>query len=233
MSRTGPSIDGLLAGLPHFAGLPAEAIGEVAGFVRRRGFDAGERALIEGESCDGLYFVIGGQIRLVRSSAEGREQVLGVLGPGAAFNDIAVFDGGPNPYGAVAVGATVLGVIPKDRVLALIDRHPDFARAALKAVSQRQRQLATIVEDLAFRDVTARVAHLLLGCVGEERHMLDKADAACERITQEDIASMVGSVREVVQRSLKQLEQDGAISLERTRIRVHDFDRLKWWARLG
>jgi CRP/FNR family cyclic AMP-dependent transcriptional regulator len=69
--------------------------------------------LIEGKPCEGLYFVIQGQVRLTRGSAEGREHVLRVLGPGATFNDIAVFDGGPNSDGAMAVGATTVGLIPK------------------------------------------------------------------------------------------------------------------------
>jgi CRP-like cAMP-binding protein len=226
-------IEGSVALLPYFSGLPREAISEASRSVRQRSFATGERALIEGEPCDGLYFVIQGQIRLVKTSAEGRSQVLSVLGPGATFNDIAVFDGGPNPYSATAVGKTLLGFIPRAKMLALLERYPDAARSALKAVSSRQRQLTTMVEDLALRDVTARVAHLLLGCIGRRDHMIEGAATACARITQEEIATMVGSVREVVQRALKQLERDGAIALERTRIRIKDIEALEQWARLS
>ena len=87
-----------------------------------------------------------------------------------------------------------------------------------------------VVEDLALRDVTARVARLLLGCVGRDEHILEHADRACARITHHEIAAMVGSVREVVQRALKELERDGAIALARSRIEVLDPAKLETWA---
>ncbi len=223
----------LLGQIPYFAGLDERAREEIARGVRQKSLAGGEQALAEGEPCDGLYFVVDGQIRLIRTSAEGREHVLRVLGAGATFNDIAVFDGGPNADSAVAVGPTTVGLIPKALVTRLMERHPAVAQAALKLLSTRQRALSTVVEDLALRDVTSRVARLLLGCVGKHEHIVDQAPEACTRITHQEIASMVGSVREVVQRALKELERDGAIALERTRIRVRDAAKLEEWAGAG
>ena len=226
------SLGVLLAGIPYFAGLDSRILGEIGRVVRRRALRSGETALIEGGLCEGLYFVIEGQIRLVKRSAEGREHVVGVLGRGATFNDVAVFDGGPNSDGAVAVGPTTIGFIPKESIAALIDHHPGAAKAALKLLSARQRTLGTVVEDLALRDVTTRVARLLLGCMGRHGHIVEQAPDACERITHQEIAAMVGSVREVVQRALKELERDGAITLERARLRVRDQSKLERWAHL-
>jgi CRP/FNR family transcriptional regulator len=223
----------LLARIPYFAGLDSRALTEIGRVVRRRTFAAGEAVLVEGKPCEGLYFVIQGQVRLIRGAAEGREHVLRVLGPGATFNDIAVFDGGPNSDGAVAVGSTTVGFIPKANMTALIDRYPEVAKGALKLLSSRQRTLGSVVEDLALRDVTTRVARLLLGCMGQHEHIVEQAPDACARITHQEIASMVGSVREVVQRVLKDLERDGAIVLERTRIRIRDQSKLEQWAHLS
>ncbi len=192
--------------------------------------DIGDEIVVEGEPCDGLYVVAAGQVRLVRRSADGREHVLRVLGSGATFNDAPVFDGGPNADSAVAVGPTEDGLIPQAGLTALVGRHPQGAKAALKLLATRHRSLAGAVEDLALRDVTARVARLLLGCIGRHEHTIEKAEHACERITHQGIASMVGSVREVVQRALKQLERDRAITLQRTRIRVRDPEILERWA---
>lgn len=225
-----PQIEKLSARIPYFAGLDAGALAQIAGVVRRRKLQPGEQILVEGEPCDGLYFVIQGQVRLVKTTADGREHVLRVLGPGATFNDIAVFDGGPNSDGAVAVGPTIIGLVPKAHMTALIEKYPQLARAALKLLSARQRALGSVVEDLALRDVATRVARLLLGCLGHHEHIVEKAPEACARITHQEIASMVGSVREVVQRALKELERDGAIALERTRIRVRDPAKLERWA---
>lgn len=211
-----------LARISYFAGLEAGALADIARSIRRQSYEAGAQILVEGEPCNGLYFVIDGQVRLIRTSAEGREHVLRVLGPGATFNDIAVFDGGPNPDTVVATTATIIGFIPKAAMTAAVEKYPVVTKAALKILSSRQRSLAGTVEDLALRDVTARVARLLLGCIGRHEHIIEKADDACARITHQEIASMVGSVREVVQRALKELEQDGAIAIERTRIRIRD-----------
>jgi CRP/FNR family transcriptional regulator len=232
-ARGAPPAGTMLAQLPYFAGLDSRTLAGIAHVVRRRVFAAGEEVLVEGRQCDGLYFVIEGQVRLMRRSAEGREHVLGVLGPGTTFNDAAVFDGGANSDSAVAVGPTTVGYIPKDSVTAVIDRHPEVARAALKLLSSRQRALGGVVEDLALRDVTTRVARLLLGCMGRHEHIVEHAPDACERITHQEIASMVGSVREVVQRALKELERDGAIALERTRLRIRDQSKLEKWAHFG
>lgn len=218
VARTGTATlpGDLLARMPYFSRLDSRTLKDIARSVRRRTLEAGETILVEGKPCEGLYFVIQGQVRLTRGSAEGREHVLRVLGPGATFNDIAVFDGGPNSDGVVAVGAATVGFIPKANMTALIERYPQVAKTALKLLSSRQRTLGNIVEDLALRDVTTRVARLLLGCMGQHPHIVEQAPDACAHITHQEIASMVGSVREVVQRALKALERDGAIALERT-----------------
>jgi CRP/FNR family transcriptional regulator len=218
--------------LPYFAGLDSVARKQASQHVRRRRYSAGETILIEGEPCDGLYFVIEGQVRLIRGANDGREHVVRVLGPGATFNDAAVFDGGPNSEGAIAAEESAVGIIPKSSMLSLIERHPEIARAALKVLSARQRTLGAVIEDLALRDVTTRIARLLLGCLGKHEQIVEHAPNACTRITHQEIAAMVGSVREVVQRVLKELERDGAIALERSRVQVVDIEKLKNWAAL-
>lgn len=225
----GHTVD-VLRQIPYFAGLDAAALADIARTLRPRVAAPGEHIVVEGEPCQGLYVVLAGQVRLVKMSADGREHVLRVLGPGTTFNDVAVFDGEPNSDTAVAIGATRIGFIPPATMTALIDSHPATARAALKLLAGRHRSLGHMVEDLALRDVTARVARLLLGCIGHHDHVVEKADFACARITHQEIATMVGSVREVVQRALKELERDGAIALERSRIDIRDPAKLEHWA---
>jgi CRP-like cAMP-binding protein len=222
----------LVPDLPYFAGLDPAGRQQVAQYLRMRRYSAGQTILTEGEPCDGLYFVIQGQVRLLRGGTEGREHVVRVLGPGTTFNDAAVFDGGANSEGAVAVEESAVGLIAKSAMLGLVERYPAIARAALKIISARQRTLGGVMEDLALRDVTTRVARLLLGCLGKHEHIVEHAPNACARITHQEIAAMVGSVREVVQRVLKEFERDGAITLERSRIRVLDEEKLKKWAAL-
>lgn len=219
-----------LGELPFLQPLDADALAALARAVRRRSFAAGESIVQEGADCDGLYFVVSGEVRLFRTGADGRRHVTGVLGPGSTFNDVPVFDGGPVADAAMAASDSVVGLIPAAAVGALLDRHPQVARAALRHLSARQRAIGGVAEDLALRDVTARVARLLLGCVGRDRHIVENAPAACEHITHQEIAAMVGSVREVVQRALKRLEREGSIALGRSRIEVRDPRRLARWA---
>lgn len=222
--------DGLLRQIPYFAGLDASGLAAVARAMRSRDVEPGEHILIEGEPCAGLCVVLEGQVRLVKISADGREHVLRVLGPGTTFNDVAVFDGEPNSDTAVAVGPSRIGFIPQATMTTLIDRHPGVARAALKLLAGRHRSLGHVVEDLALRDVTARVARLLLGCIGKHDHIVEKAGFACAHISHQEIATMVGSVREVTQRALKELERDGAITLARAHIDIRDPAKLERWA---
>jgi CRP-like cAMP-binding protein len=216
----------LVGQVPYFAGLDTAALRDVSHKVRRRAVDPREQILVEGEPCSGLYVVLRGHVRLVKTSADGREHVLRVLGPGTTFNDAAVFDGGANSDSAVADGPAIIGVIPRAEMDVLVKRHPGIATAALKLLSGRQRALGTAIENLALRDVTTRVARLIYGCHKQHDHVVEGAPNACARITHQDIAAMVCSVREVVQRALKDQEQSGAIRLERSRIHVCDAAKL-------
>jgi CRP/FNR family transcriptional regulator len=122
-----------------------------------------------------------------------------------------------------------IGFIPKATILSLIDSQPPVAKAVIRVLASRLRALTTVVEDLVFRSVVARVAKLLLDCAQGEPTLIEGA-GACARLTQQQIAAMTGSVREVVQRALKTLEREGAIRMQRARIHILDPECLARWA---
>ena len=225
------AIGDALRQVPYFAGLSDVVLEDLARRVRTRSYLPGETIIVEEWPCEGLSFVVEGHVRVYRSAPDGREQVLRVIGPGRTFNDAAALDEGPNAEGATALGAATVGLVPIGTLRALFGQHPEVARAATLLLTKRQRALAQMVEDLGTRDVTARVAGLLLDCAGRHEHMVEGAPEACARITQQEIATMIGSVREVVQRSLKKLERAGAIKLERARVRVLDVAALERFCR--
>ena len=97
-------------------------------------------------------------------------------------------------------------------------------------LASRLRALTVLVEDLALRGVVARVAKLLFECSRGENPMVEGVDHACAYLTQQHLASMTGSVRDVVQRALKTLERDGAIRVERAHMRVVDSAALVRWS---
>jgi CRP/FNR family transcriptional regulator len=213
----------------YFADLDEAALSEVARHLRIRKYESGQTIVAEAVPAEGLHLILEGAVRMTRSGPDGREQVLRVVGPGLTFNDAALFDDETLCDRAVAIGPTTVGVISKGAFQALLARYPAISGNALQLLARQQRVLGQVAGDLALRDVVGRVASLLLGCAGREGHLVEGAPLACTRITHEEIAAMTGSVREVVQRALKELERAGAIRLERARIRILDPELLEAW----
>ena len=160
----------------------------------------------------------------------GREQILRILGPGRTFNDVPVFDGGPNPASIAGLEPGTVGLVPRATILARVDKYPGVAKAVIRLLASRLRAHTLMIEDLSLRGVVARVAKLLLDCSRGQAAVMEGTGGACVRITQQEIAAMTGSVRVVVQRALKALEADGAIRLERARVHVVDPDALARWS---
>src|SRR5205807_7077657 len=129
----------------------------------------------------------------------GREQVLRLLRPGDMFNEVAVFDDGPNPASAQAIEDCTLFLLRRRDLLRFIEQRPGIALALTRNFARRLREALNLVEDLAFRDVTSRIARILV----------EGQPEAAPRLTQELLAAIAGSRREVVGRALKSLRLDG------------------------
>jgi CRP-like cAMP-binding protein len=199
-----------IAALPYFVGLGPQEVEDIRRVVFEKTCERNEVIVMEGEPCQAVYFVAKGSVKIVKTSAEGREQVLRIMRHGDSFNDVPLFDDGPNPASALALESSVIWGISKEKVLEFLRRYPAIADNILKVFSQRLRNLMALVEDLSFRHVTSRLARMLLEYEGEAEH----------RLTQQEMASLVGTAREMVGRSLKDLEAMGAIKAERSRITV-------------
>lgn len=223
-------IPALLRKVPYFAALDAGALRTLAGKARVRSFRKGEAILWEGEPCAGLYVVLRGRVKVFKRSEQGREQVLLIIGPGRSFNDVPVFDGGPNPGSVAAMDASTIAILPAAAILGLVERNPAMATAVIRILAGRMRGLTLMVEDLALRTVIARVAKILLESAGGKATLIETPAENGVRLTQSQLAAMTGTVREVVQRALKSLEQAGAIKLARARISVLDPAALQRWA---
>ncbi len=181
--------------------------------------DRAEMVLLEGESAENLYFVASGVVKVFKTSAEGKEQILSIVRPGESFNDVPIFDGGPNPASAQAMGPVLLYGIKKNDMEAILRNHPQIALNVIKVLARRVRHLVSLVEDLSFKHVIGRVAKILFEHVGGEM-------GRGPRLTQQEMAAMAGTAREVVGRSLKALEEEGAIKLDRHRIIITDKEAL-------
>ncbi|HEX8967186.1 MAG TPA: Crp/Fnr family transcriptional regulator [Chloroflexota bacterium] len=204
-----------------FDDLATDDLAALGGAMFQRSYPAGQIVLLEGAASSVLYVVQAGRLKLFKTSARGREQVLRLLRPGDMFNEVAVFDEGPNPASAQAIEDCTLFLLRRRDLMRFVAERPGIALAITRTFARGLREALGLVEDLAFRDVTSRLARILL---------TDPSSGA-PRLTQELLAAMAGSRREVIGRALKALSQDGAVKLERGRIHVRDraaLERLAW-----
>jgi len=186
----------------------------------------GEVLFLRGEPCHGLHVVLDGAIRLYNSSSNGREQVIGVERSGSVIGELPLFDGGNQPYSAEAMSPSRLLFIPREHFLTVIHAHPELMQAALRALAIRIRRLLHLVEELSLHEVPERVARYLLAQAKER--------GACFTLdyTHAELAAQLGTVREVVTRTLNRFRKAGWISIQDGKITVLDRDALQALARV-
>lgn len=186
----------------------------------------GEVLFLRGEPGRGLYVVLQGAIRLYNSSANGREQVIGVERSGSMIGELPLFDGGNQPYSAEAMMPSRLVFIPREHFLSVLHAHPELMQAALRALAIRMRRLLYLVEELSLHEVPERVARYLLA--------QEKERGACFTLdyTHAEIAAQLGTVREVITRTLNRFRKAGWIAMQDGRITVLDRDALQALARV-
>ncbi len=202
-----------LSNLPYFRGLAAAELAQIAEHCHARQLDAGELLMLEGQPAEALYAVRSGSIRVFKTAIKGRkEQTLIVLGAGETFNDVPAFDGGPNPASAQALAqGTSVYTIPVGLVTHLLATNPRVSANVIHVLAARLRHLTMLVEDLSFRHVTQRLARLLV----------EESDAAgAVLLTQQEMATRIGTVREMVSRALRELERRTAVSRRDGGVRV-------------
>lgn len=201
----------------YFTNLDEPVLSEIASHILERQVSSGESILWEGEQDSGLYFVITGIVRLYSTSVEGRELVIRLVYGGDSFNDESLFNSNSNVLSASSITQALLYKLNKSELETIREKFPKVNVQIAQVFAKRNRYLIQLAEELVFKNVTGRVARLLL-----EREKLASAGTGNLRITQQDMASMAGTVRELVSRSLKELELSGAIKMERNQIIIKD-----------
>ena len=216
MASETPALKALRA-QPYFKVLDDAELARLARTLVERAYAKDEVVFLEGEPCQGLYIVREGSVKIYKLSPEGREQILSYIKPSDSFNEVAVFDGGPNPANVAAVEPTTLWIVPRAAIVDLIQKNPQVALVVIQNLGARLRHMVGLVEDLSLRQVSARLAKLLL----------ETATSGERALTQQEMAARLGTVREMIGRSLRQLEARGLIKTERGRIVILDREGLE------
>jgi CRP/FNR family transcriptional regulator, cyclic AMP receptor protein len=206
----------LLQSTAYFSGMDSAELEPIKSLIQETRVQKGEHFLTEGQSSDYLYFIVSGLVKVYKTSSGGKEQVLHIAPPGDSLNDVSLFDGGPTAAGMVALTPTILYAIRKDDILKFLQKKPPMMMNVIKSLAQRIRRDSNLVEDISSTQVLQRLAKLFVGQYGGEEKTVGLT------LTQKHIAGLVGSSREMVNRSLKVLEENGGIRLSRRRIIVLD-----------
>jgi CRP/FNR family cyclic AMP-dependent transcriptional regulator len=216
---------------PLFSGLDDDAADSLRTSLIETRLRRGEILFREGDSGDRLYVVIDGKMKLGRSSPDGRENLLAVLGPGQMFGELSLFDPGPRSATATAVTDVAMVSLGHEELNRWLTGHPDVARGLLNQLAARLRRTNDVVADLVFSDVPGRVAKALLDLSSRFGRQADDGVHVHHDLTQEELAQLVGASRETVNKALADFANRGWLRLEPRSVVLVDIERLQHRAR--
>ncbi len=205
----------------YFDDLPESILREISKHMHLREYQRGDVLFWEGDPCDGLNIVQQGSAKIFRISLQGRQYIVRILQEGDTFAEVPAFDGETNPVNVEALEVCRVWVIDSEMLRGLVQAHPQFAQKVLVNFGRMLRGMVRMVSEMAFYQVTHRLARLIADELPQEKNL--------PQWTQEQIAARLGTVREVVARSLKELERSGAIKIEDRRIHVADQEIFQQW----
>src|SRR5215469_16487689 len=216
-----------LAKVPIFSDLSASELSYLTQRAVPRQYAPGEMVFAEGEPCAGLYVVQSGHIRIFKSSASGREQVLAIDGPGSSVAELPVFDGGNYPASGAAVDQATFLFVSKQDFQALCLAHPQVALKVLRVVGARLRRLVGIIEELSFTTVRHRLASFLVRQAQRKGRPTNGGIEIELPSSNQEFAAQIGTVRELVSRNLSRLHAEGIIEIDGRKVVIRDLKALE------
>lgn len=224
-------VDDVVLSAPLFAGIDEEAARALLASMSRVDLPRGQALFHEGEPGDRLYVIAEGKLKLGRRSADGRENLLSILGPGEMFGELSLFDPGPRTASATAVADARLLELAHDELIAWLERYPAVAKHLLEALARRLRRTNEALADLVFSDVPGRVAKALLDLSTRFGQPVEDGLRVAHDLTQEELAQLVGASRETVNKALADFTARGWVRREGRAVVLLDMQRLERRAR--
>ncbi len=211
---------------PLFRALDAEAQQSLESSMTEVRVSRGQSLFEEGDPGDRLYVITDGKIKLGRTSPDGRENLLAILGQGEMFGELSLFDPGPRTATATAVTDATLRGLGHDDLQPWLTGRPEVATQLLKALARRLRRTNEHMADLVFSDVPGRVAKQLLDLARRFGRPTDEGIRVTHDLTQEELAQLVGASRETVNKALADFASRGFLRLEGRAVVILDVERL-------
>ncbi len=209
--------------IPYFANISPSALSQLQTYAHCRQFQAGATIFAEGDACGGFFIIVDGLVRIFRMNGEGRLHTLSLLRPLASFNEVAAVDGHCNPFNAVAVTQTTVWVISHAHLISLLASDRLLLQNYVQQLAHQNRDYLERLEDMTFRSIPARLAKLFLHETTYAEHITEPPT----KLTQEEIAAILGTTREVVGRALRGLLNAGLLRKKGREIVIADRDGLQ------
>lgn len=223
------SLRDTLAATSMFNGLDADQLDRIAAIAVERRMVRGQRIFEEGDEGSGLYIVAAGRVKIFKTGADGKEQILHIFGPGHPFGEVPVFAGKRFPASAMALDASRLVFLPRSAFVRLITDQPTLALNMLAVLSRRLREFTVQIENLALKEVPARLAAYLLALSAEQK----TADRVELHIPKAMMANILGTIPETLSRMLGKISAQGLIRVDNREIVLLDREGLKALAERG
>ena len=211
---------------PLFSALDDEAAHELRQSMVALKLNKGQVLFKEGQDGDRLYVVVHGKIKLGTTSADGRENLLSILGPGEMFGELSLFDPEPRTSTATAVTDARLVSLAHEAVIGLVTTNPQTSLELLRRLAQRLRKSNEVLADLVFADVPGRVAKAIMDLGERFGVMKEEGLHVNHDLTQEELAQLVGASRETVNKALADFAARGWVKLEPRAVLVTDVERV-------
>jgi CRP/FNR family transcriptional regulator, cyclic AMP receptor protein len=220
------AVSEVLRRVPIFTDLSDTELSFLSERAVRRKYENGELLFHEGDPCAGLFVIESGNVRIFKSSATGREQVLSIDGPGSSVAELPVFDGGKYPASAAAVNEVAALFVSRQDFHSMCLVHPQVALKVLRIVGKRLRALVGIIEELSFTTVRSRLISLLVKFAREQSQGPGPVTITLPSSNQE-LAAHIGTVRELVSRNMSRLQAEGLIKIDGREVTIPDVKALQ------
>ena len=208
----------VLKSVPMFGSFPEEQLRALATLVVRRNVSRGSVVMAEGDPIDSLYIVVSGRLKVMMGEADGKEVILGILGPGEIFGEMGLIDDSPRSANVVTIEACELLQIAKRDFKKCLAENFEMAMAVMRGLVKRLRDADRKIGSLALLDVYGRVARLLL----DMSENVDGQKMVTKRLPKQDIAKMIGASREMVSGVMRDLEMSGYFETRGSTIVLRD-----------
>lgn len=223
----GMELEKILKGIDLFAELGDEEIRSIAQLVSTRRYRAKETVVRQQDPGGELFAIIEGHAKVVTSDAEGRDTALDIMGPKDVFGEISLLDGAPRSATIVTLSPCSMVALQGEHFEAFLEEHPKVAVHLLKVTVRRLRRLTERAEDIAFLNVSARLARRLVRLAKEHGRGESDGVRVLIRLSQQEIGDLIGATRESANKHIRLWEQQGLVSQRSGYLVIHDLEALR------